>query len=231
MKANIILVSILLAGCVANAFSQESAAEKQAEAAALAAGYGKVAVEQAKTNARYDAFVAVLRKQMNARETASRAQTAPQTPQQIAFALKQSRTPVSVAFSKAAMKTVGAIEHYDGQLESRHRIDAALEDVEIEASTKAENNEVTALKNMALNLEAAVDIDLRTFTAIEEWKSRLQEYGIDDPLKWTPMVTAKLAGDGYCFPSWKDALKTRKASLPNQCRAGAGDYLFSDFAP
>jgi hypothetical protein len=82
---------------------------------------------------------------------------------------------------------------------------------------------------MALNFETAVDIDLNAFTATQELNAGFQEYGIST-IKWTPIVTAKLGGDGYCFPSWKEALKTRSTDLPYQCRTGAGSFLFSDLS-
>jgi ribosomal protein S8 len=216
MEPKLILVSatascIFLAGCITAAFSQTELPESQF-------------------------LMEAVNKRIAAMRVVDMAWKVPVTDQQIANALKQSRATVSVPFSKAAMKALAAIEHYDGQIESHHRIDAALEDVEIEASTKAENNEVTALKNTALNLETAIDIDINVLVAYKEIHSSIAALGgTPPPTNWTRELTREITTGAMtkenCFLSWKDALKTRKASLPSSCRIASGDYLFSDFAP
>jgi hypothetical protein len=189
------LATLLLVACGSPAFCQTVAEMQAKENALLIPVYEQIY--------RLEAFRAALK--------------APATVLHIADARKWSNARVSAAFSKAAVKALIVIDDYDGGENSRGRMKSALEDAEAEAQTGAEEAELTALKNMALNHETAVDCDLRAQIAADRFNSDMRALGEAGTMRTLPVSLGETIGNHECVGWWKTILRTGRAAVPEGC--------------
>ena len=128
----------------------------------------------------------------------------------------KAKAVLSGSFSKAAVKVLVVIDNYNGQEDSRHRMDSALEDAEAEAQTDAENAQMTALRNMALNDQAAIELDLRVQAELDDTASKMSAAGAPAPATKMPSMWEARRGHD-CVTAWKATLRTLKTSIPDVC--------------
>jgi hypothetical protein len=128
----------------------------------------------------------------------------------------KAKAALSGSFSKAAIKVLVIIDNYNGQEDSRHRMDSALEDAEVEAQTDAENAQMTALKNMALNDQAAIDLDLQVQAEIDDTAAKVRAAGATAPATKMPSMWEARRGHD-CVTAWKATLRALKTSIPEVC--------------